>query len=115
GHYESAHVMSSVALTGLVAAVAAKTGGIASFAAIWLVIVPLEAALSASRRVVAAAAALALCAAGILLFCNVAGLLPAPAPPEQGHGALAALGIISASVFSNRLALGAESVTCTCS
>jgi len=32
-----------------------ETGGISSFAAIWLVIVPLEAALSASRRVVAAA------------------------------------------------------------
>jgi len=115
GYYESAHVMSSVALTGLVATVAAKTGGIASFAAIWLVIVPLEAALSASRRVVATAAALALCAAGVLLFCNVVGLLPAPAPPEQGHGALAALGIISASLYATGLALGAESLTRTTS
>ncbi len=34
---------------------ALQTGGIASFAAIWLVVVPLEAALSASRRVVALA------------------------------------------------------------
>ena len=55
GQYESAHVLSSLALTGLVTAVAAQTGGIASFAAIWLVVVPLEAALSASRRVVAMA------------------------------------------------------------
>ena len=37
----------------IVMMVAVLTGGIASFAAIWLVVVPLEAALSASRRVVA--------------------------------------------------------------
>ena len=72
GRYESAHVLSSLALTGLVTMVAAKTGGITSFAAIWLVIVPLEAALSASRRVVATASTLALGAAGLLLFCSSA-------------------------------------------
>ena len=43
GRYERAHVLSSLALTGLVTAVAAETGGISSFAAIWLVVVPLEA------------------------------------------------------------------------
>ena len=43
------------------------TGGIGSFAAIWLVVVPLEAALSASRRVVALASTFALAAAGLLL------------------------------------------------
>ena len=68
GRYESAHVLSSLALTGLVTAVAASTGGIASFAAIWLVVVPLEAALSASRRVVATASTLALGAAGLLVL-----------------------------------------------
>ena len=55
GNYESAHVLSSLALTSLVTTVAWCTGGIASFAAIWLVVVPLEAALSASRRVVTVA------------------------------------------------------------
>jgi len=43
-----------------VTVVAVLTGGIASFAAIWLVVVPLEAALSASRRVVATASTFAL-------------------------------------------------------
>src|SRR5262249_35831390 len=62
GQYESAHVLSSLALTGLVTAVAWDTGGIGSFAAIWLVVVPLEAALSASRRVVALASTFALAA-----------------------------------------------------
>jgi cell cycle sensor histidine kinase DivJ len=113
GRYESAHVLSALALTGLGTMVAAKTGGIASFAAIWLVIVPLEAALSASRRVVATASTLALAAAGLLMLCNAYDLLPAAATPVQGHGALAALGIISASLYATGLALGAESLART--
>jgi cell cycle sensor histidine kinase DivJ len=113
GRYESAHVLSSLALTALVTMVAAKTGGISSFAAIWLVIVPLEAALSASRRVVAAASTLALLAAGVLMFGGAMHLLPTPATPEQGQGALAALGIVSAALYSTGLALGAESLART--
>ena len=68
GQYESAHVLSSLSLTGLVTAVAVGTGGIGSFSAIWLVVVPLEASLSASRRVVALASTFALGAAGFLLL-----------------------------------------------
>ena len=85
GQYESAHVLSSLALTGLVTAVAAETGGIASFAAIWLVVVPLEAALSASRRVVALASTFALVAAGLLHFLGTQAMLP----PADGLGASA--------------------------
>ncbi len=107
GRYERAHLLSSLALAGLVTMVAAKTGGINSVAAIWLVVVPLEAALSAVRRVVAAAAAAALGAAGLLLFMNVADLLP---NPEQDAGALAALGILSASLYATGLALAGESL-----
>ena len=109
GQYESAHVLSSLALTGLVTAVAADTGGITSFAAIWLVIVPLEAALSASRRVVAVASTAALGAAGLLLLLDSQQLLPDPSV----DGGLAALGIISAALYATGLALGAESLTRT--
>ena len=110
GQYESAHVVSSLALTGLVTAVAADTGGIGSFAAIWLVIVPLEAALSASRRVVAVASTSALAAAGLLLFLDLREMLP---DPSTDVGALAALGIISGVLYATGLALGAESLTRT--
>ncbi len=98
GQYESAHVLSSLALTGLVTAVAAETGGIGSFAAIWLVVVPLEAALSASRRVVALASTFALVAAGLLVFLGTQAMLP----PIDGSeaGTLAALGIISAALYA---------------
>jgi two-component system, cell cycle sensor histidine kinase DivJ len=111
GRYESAHVLSSLALTGLVTAVAVSTGGIASFAAIWLVVVPLEAALSASRRVVATACTFALAAAGLLALCGLLDLLP---PPDAGgHMGLAAIGIVSAALYAAGLALGAEALART--
>src|ERR1700691_632835 len=66
GRYEGAHVLSSLALAGLVVTVAMSTGGIESLAAIWLSVRPLEAALSASIRVVAFASALALASASLL-------------------------------------------------
>jgi cell cycle sensor histidine kinase DivJ len=113
GRYESAHVLSSLALTGLVTAVAVQTGGIGSFAAIWLVIVPLEASLSASRRVVALASTFAICGAGFLLIMGQIGALPPVVPVEHERAALAALGIISAALYATGLALGAESLART--
>ncbi|MGA8610451.1 MAG: PAS domain-containing sensor histidine kinase [Xanthobacteraceae bacterium] len=110
GRYESAHVLSSLALTGLITMVASVTGGIGSFAAIWLVVVPLEAALSASRRVVATASTLALAAAGLLVFLRSEHMLPTTGDPEA---ALAALGIVSAALYATGLALGAEALART--
>ncbi len=112
GRYESAHSLSALMLAGLVAAVAWSTGGIGSFAAIWLVVVPLEASLSASRRVVALASAFALAAAGVLIVCTYAKLLPV-AVPADGHTALAAFGVISAALYATGLALGAQSLART--
>lgn len=106
GRYESAHILSSLALTGLVTAIAALTGGIASFAAIWLVVVPLEAALSASRRVVAIASTFALGAAGLLVLLGEQHVLPSV--PLDAPAAFAALGIASAGLYATGLALGAE-------
>jgi cell cycle sensor histidine kinase DivJ len=108
GRYEGAHILSSFSLTGLVFIVAYKTGGISSFAAIWLVVVPLEASLSASRKVVAVASTFALAAAGVLLWAQEFGVTPPSAIGE--HAALAALGIISAALYATGLALGAESL-----
>ena len=113
GRYEAAHVMSSFSLTGLVAVVAWCTGGISSFAAIWLVVVPLEAALSASRRVVALAASFALAAAGLLLSLSALGLQPPASTLASEQGALAAVAIISAALYATGLALGAEQLTRT--
>jgi cell cycle sensor histidine kinase DivJ len=91
--------------------VAVESGGITSFAAIWLVIVPLEAALSASRRVVALASTFAIVAAGLLLFLGTQNMLP---PGEASDpGTFAALGIISAALYATGLGLGAEALART--
>ncbi|MGX1053484.1 cell cycle sensor histidine kinase DivJ [Bradyrhizobium japonicum] len=113
GRYEGAHVLSSLALAGLIMAVAGSTGGIESFAAIWLVVVPLEAALSASRRVAAFASLLALSCAGVLILAGQLGWLPAGGASAAERGVLMAFGVASATLYAAGLAFGAESLART--
>ncbi|WP_167406547.1 PAS domain-containing sensor histidine kinase [Bradyrhizobium forestalis] len=113
GRYEGAHVLSSLALAGLIMAVAVTTGGIESFAAVWLVVVPLEAALSASRRVAAFASLLALSCAGILILISQLGWLPVEEPSAAERGVLMAFGVASATLYAAGLAFGAESLART--
>jgi two-component system, cell cycle sensor histidine kinase DivJ len=113
GRYEGAHVLSSLALAGLVMAVASSTGGIESFAAVWLVVVPLEAALSASRRVVAFAAALALSCAALLILFGHFGVLPAPEIKPALRGVCMAFAVASATLYAAGLAFSAESLAQT--
>ena len=113
GHYEGAHVLSSLALTGLVMTVAMTTGGVESFAAIWLVVVPLEAALSASRRVVAFASALALTCTALLIVFGHFDLLPAADVNPVSRGIFMAFGVATATLYAAGLAFGAESLART--
>ena len=101
GNYERAQIMSSAALAALITTVGSATGGITSFAAVWLVVVPLEAALSTSLRVVVAASFLALGAAGVLYLAPP--LLAGAMVPSAG---LMALGVVSAALYASGLALG---------
>jgi two-component system, cell cycle sensor histidine kinase DivJ len=113
GRYEGAHVLSSIALASLVMAIAITTGGIESFAAVWLIVIPIEAALSASRRVVGFASALALCCAAFLIATGHYGLLP----PAEINPALRSLcmafGVTSATLYAAGIAFGAESLAHT--
>jgi cell cycle sensor histidine kinase DivJ len=111
GRYESAHVLSSLALAGLVMMVAITTGGIESFASVWLVAIPLEASLSASRRVVAFAAVLALSCAAALIVMGALDVLPPLV--ASARGVFTAFGIMSATVYAAALAFGAESLSRT--
>ncbi len=113
GRYEGAHVLSSLVLAGFVVVVAAITGGIESFAAIWLVVVPLEAALSASRRVVAFASALALTCAALLIASGYFHMLPPPETNTVSRGVFMAFGVASATLYAAGLAFGAESLART--
>jgi cell cycle sensor histidine kinase DivJ len=102
GHYERAHLLSSVSLASLITTIGMATGGITSFAAVWLVVVPLEAALSASRRVVMAASAIAIGAGGVMAFLGTPNFFTAAGSPAI----LMALGIASAALYATGLALG---------
>ena len=110
GHYERAHILSSTALAAVVMAVCINTGGISSFAAIWLVAVPLDAALSASRRAVIIAVVLALgCALGLVMI-DAFGALPVSRVPASYSSLFEALGIASATIYASALAFSAESL-----
>ena len=104
GRDESAHVLSALAFTGLVTTAAFTTGGLTSFAAIWLVLVPMEAALSGSRRVVALVSIVALGAAGFLLLMGALD----PQAPTSAASLPAVLGIVSALLYAMGLALGTQ-------
>ncbi|MGB3272893.1 MAG: PAS domain-containing protein, partial [Xanthobacteraceae bacterium] len=108
GHYEGAHVLSSLSLTALVMLVALNTGGIQSFAVVWLVLIPLEAALSGSRRVVGFASALAIGAALLLIVLDHQGLGPHATFDAATHAALIGFGVISAALYAAGLAVGAQ-------
>ncbi|WP_442893389.1 ATP-binding protein [Bradyrhizobium sp.] len=113
GRYEGAHILSALALAGLVMMVAVTTGGIQSFAAVWLIVVPLEASLSASRRVVAFASALALACAALLIVLGNFHLLPEAAPNAALSGVLMGAGVASATLYAAGLAVSAESLART--
>jgi cell cycle sensor histidine kinase DivJ len=112
GRYEGAHMLSALALAGLVMMVAMPTGGIESFASLWLIAIPVEASLSASRRVVAFAAVLALSCAVALIVMGRFDMLP-PLQAGAARGIFAAFGITAATLYAAALAFGAESLSRT--
>jgi cell cycle sensor histidine kinase DivJ len=113
GRYETAHILSSFSLAGVATLVASYSGGLSSFAAIWLVVVSLEAVLAASRRVVLAAAGVSIAATAALLLLGITGTLPDPITAEASRGAITALGLVAAVLYATGLALGAESLSRT--
>ena len=108
GRYERACLLSSLAFAGLIMMLASSTGGVGSFAAIWLVVVPVEAALSASRRVVAFASAIALACVALLIVLGHFGLLPAGDVGPNTRAILTAFGVAAATLYAAGLAFGAE-------
>jgi cell cycle sensor histidine kinase DivJ len=101
-------MLSSFALAGLVLVIAARSGGITSFAAVWLLAVPLEATVSLSRRVVWVASTMALGVAGLLWLAGAYDLFPPLALLPQESAPLAGLGVVSALLFATGIALGVE-------
>jgi cell cycle sensor histidine kinase DivJ len=109
GRYEAAHVLSALALLTLVSTIASMSGGIASPAVVWLALVPFEAALSASRRVVLVVTAVTM--AAVVMLCLDGSLESAWLAGSGGAlRALAGITVGSAALYAALLALGAEAV-----
>lgn len=109
GKLEQAHLMSTVSLAGLVGCVASLTGGVASFVIAWIAVVPVEAALSGSRRIIGFAMTMSALVLAGLLAAGAAGYLPTPyvfANPDM----LTAIGIVSALGYIGGLALSIEDI-----
>ena len=108
GRYVEACFLSSLVFAGLIMMLASSTGGIGSFAAIWLVVVPVEAALSASRRVVAFASAVALICVSLLIALGHFQLLPVDDVGLDTRAILTAFGVAAATLYAAGLAFGTE-------
>ncbi len=108
GNFERAYLISVLAFGGLIATIAASTGGINSFAAPWLAVLPLSSTISASRRVAVAAILIALAIAFGLWAAGSLGWLPTSAIASP---ALYLFGVISAACVAAAVGLGAGSLT----
>ena len=108
GNFERAHVLSAGVMTAIVSLVAAATGGIVSFVMPWLAVIPFEATLSTSRRVVLTTIGFAVSAALLLWGFGVAGLLPQPGYPIGSITHLA--GVLSAALYAGAIAVGASAL-----
>ncbi len=108
GKLETAHLISAANLTALVVFVAAITGGVQSFIIAWLIVIPVEASLAASRRTVISALLLA-CAALVGLFvAGDMGLLPPPRQFDMSMNVLLAIGVMSAIIYVGGIAVNVE-------
>ena len=96
GALQAAHLMSSSILAVLIGAIAARTGGLGSFLIFWMLAVPVEAAMSGSRRVVIFSLALSFCILAALGAAEALDALPASMVPEARLTALMILGLASA-------------------
>ncbi len=109
GNLERAHLISTALLGALIALIAGASGGVASFAAPWLAVLPLEAALSASRRVILASIAVALAITFGLWGTAALAWMPHPGMPASPSTHFLAL--LSAALYVGAIALGMGAFT----
>jgi two-component system, cell cycle sensor histidine kinase DivJ len=109
GRIETAQILSSLAFSGLVALVALKTGGTSSFALAWALVVPLEASLSGSRRVIAWSLGQALLAVVTVAVAQMAGWV---APTGAAASSLLqGVGVLAAIAYGGSIALVTQRLT----
>ncbi len=110
GKFGAAHLISAANFAGLVTYSAWLTGGIQSYLIPWMVTVPLEAALSTERRVVAWAAAVACLGLMVLAVAGSLGYAAAPAALPLAPTLLACFGVLSATAYAAGVAISIQLV-----
>ena len=110
GKFGAAHLISAANFTGLVTFSAWLTGGVTSFLIPWMVAVPLEAALSSDRRVVAWAAGLASLGLIALAAGGEMGLVPQGPTFPVSANLLGLFGAMSATIYAAGLAITVQLV-----
>ena len=110
GKFGAAHLISAANFTGLITFSAWLTGGITSFLIPWMVAVPLEAALSSDRRVVAWAAGLASLGLIALAVGGALGVVPQGPTFAVSATLLGLFGAMSATVYAAGLAITVQLV-----
>jgi cell cycle sensor histidine kinase DivJ len=107
GDFERAHLLSAVIFALMVGLIAAFTGGSRSFILPWLIVIPFEPALHASRRTAIAAAVIAAMTALIVALLGLFDLLPAPAALPVTFVDPLIFSTLSATLYMGMIALGA--------
>jgi len=110
GRLSAAHLMSAANLGALVTFAAAITGGLSSFLLPWMIVVPLEGALSANRKVVLSAIAVAALGVLLLIVGSVFDLLPQPHAFSTDPAILALAGSLSAILYAGGVAISVQIV-----
>lgn len=110
GKIGAAHLISAANFTGLITFSAWLTGGLASFLVPWMVVVPLEAALSNDRRVVAWAAGLASLGLIMLATGGTLGFVPPEPLLPVSVNLLGLFGAMSALIYAAALAVAIQAV-----
>ena len=108
GALAMAHFFSTAILAILVGAVAAHTGGASSFAVFWLLAVPVEAAMSGSRRVVATSICLSIVILAGLLLAGELHWLPGSRIDPVDAQLYGVMGLLSALLYTSMLAATIE-------
>ncbi len=107
GDFERAHLLSAVVFALMVGLIALLTGGGHSFVLPWLVVIPFEPALHASRRTALTATAIAVITAAIVALFGVFDLLPAPVQIPSAFIDPQLFSVLSATLYMGMIALGA--------
>lgn len=109
GNIATSHLISSLNLCLFIIVGAFLTGGIQSFLIAWMVIVPLEAALSGDRRVIMAASVSAVLSLLSLHIMGINGLIPPIKEFALSAEALLLFGIFTATSYGSAIAMSVQS------